>query len=62
MSKDFDCVEMKHRAQRKLRAEYESRREEFKSYADFLVAKSEESEWQRGFWEKVRVAKAKAAS
>ena len=46
-TKSFDCVEMKHKAQRKLRAEYESRKTEFSSYFEFLDAKASESTWQR---------------
>ena len=42
--KAFDCVEMKRRAQEKLRAEYEARKEEFDDYYDFLEAKANESE------------------
>ncbi len=34
--KVFDCVEMKRQAQAKLMQEYESRKEEFESYVDFL--------------------------
>ncbi len=34
--KVFDCVEMKGQAQAKLMQEYESRKEEFESYVDFL--------------------------
>ena len=34
--KFFDCVEMKSQAQAKLMREYESRKEEFESYVDFL--------------------------
>ena len=34
--KFFDCVEMKRQAQAKLMREYESRKEEFESYVDFL--------------------------
>jgi hypothetical protein len=34
--KVFDCVEMKRQAQVKLMQEYESRKEEFESYVDFL--------------------------
>ncbi len=55
-TKAFDCVEMKHKAQRKLRAEYESRRDQFASYFAFLEAKTTESEWQREFWAKIRPA------
>ncbi len=36
MNKSFDCVEMKHRAQRRLLEEYERRKGEFSSYADFI--------------------------
>jgi hypothetical protein len=46
---------MKHEAQRKLRAEYESRKHEFTSYLAFLDAKTAESDWQRTFWRKLRV-------
>ena len=44
-AKTFDCVEFKRQAQRKLRAEYEARKDEFDSYFDFLDAKAKESEW-----------------
>ncbi len=43
-TKTFDCVEWKRRAQEKLRAEYETRKDEFPSEIDFLKAKAEESE------------------
>ena len=42
-TKTFDCVEMKRRIQEGLRAEYESRRKEFPSYAmplRFFVVKA----------------------
>lgn len=55
-TESFDCVEMKHNAQRKLRVEYESRRDQFESYFAFLEAKTTESEWQREFWAKIRAA------
>lgn len=55
-AKSFDCVEMKHAAQRKLRAEYQSRKSEFASYFAFLDAKANESAWQREFWAKVKAA------
>jgi hypothetical protein len=53
----FDCVEMKHQAQRRLRQEYETRSGEFATYEDFLNAKATESDWQRAFWEKIRKAR-----
>ena len=55
-TKTFDCVEMKHKAQRKLRAEYESRKDEFDSYFAFLDAKGNESKWQREFWARIEAA------
>ena len=36
--KAFDCVESKARVQRDLMREYQSRRPEFTSYADFINA------------------------
>jgi len=57
-TKTFDCVEMKHKAQQKLRAEYISRKDEFDSYSAFLEAKSRESEWQRDLWAKIEAASA----
>lgn len=57
--KGFDCVEMKHKAQESLHAEYQARRDEFPSYFAFLEAKSHESSWQREFWAKVANARAR---
>ena len=51
--KAFDCVEMKRRAQEELSAEYERRRGEFASYAEFLAAKVEESPWARSAWKRL---------
>lgn len=36
MKKTFDCVEMKRQVQAKLMAEYEVRKNEFISYAEFI--------------------------
>ena len=52
-AKTFDCVQMKRQAQEKLLAEYESRRNEFDSYSQFIEAKSRSSAWQQDFWAKV---------
>jgi len=49
-NKTFDCVGMKHEAQKALLAEFESRRGEFASLDDFLRAKAEESEWVSTTW------------
>ena len=58
--KAFDCVEMKRKAQEKLRAEYEARKGEFSSFVEFLNAKAEASEL--GKMIRAKIAKAKAAA
>ncbi len=55
--KTFDCVEMKSRIQKELREEYEARKAEFSSYAEFINATADESDEIRAFRE--RIAKAK---
>jgi len=55
-NKRFDCVEMKQDIQIKLMQEYESRKTEFTSYADFINKTLDESEEIRAF--RQRVAKA----
>ena len=60
--KTFDCVEMKHRAQEKLRAEYEARRDEFASYSEFLEATINEHPWQRRLWERIAASTSDTAS
>ena len=60
--KAFDCVEMKNRIQKELMQEYEARKDEFSSYADFIVATARDSEEIRAFWERVAAAKARAGS
>ena len=49
----FDCVAMKDRIQRELMQEYESRKSEFTSYADFIVATAAESEEIRAWRERL---------
>lgn len=39
-TKAFDCVQMKRRAQSRLLAEYEQRKDEFASYAEFITSKA----------------------
>ena len=58
--KKFDCVQMKNRIQRDLRQEYEARKAQFASYADFLNATADESQEIRIFREKVAKARATA--
>jgi hypothetical protein len=58
--KIFDCVEMKHKAQQRLHAEYESRKGEFSSYFAFIEAKASEASRQREFWAKVAAARENA--
>ncbi len=48
----FDCVAAKRRAQEQLRREYESRKNEFESYAAFLTARVQEGEWTRKTWQR----------
>ena len=42
--KTFDCVEMKNRIQAERMAEYETRKNEFPSYVDFIDARVKDSE------------------
>ena len=46
-TKIFDCVEMKNRIQAQVLAEYEGRKDEFASFAEFLKARNEENAWVR---------------
>ena len=43
-AKTFDCVKMKNRIQAGLMAEFETRRNDFDSYADFIVASARDVE------------------
>ncbi len=58
-TKTFDGIEMKNRIQRELRQEYEARKAEFTSYAEFLNATADESEEIRAFREKLTKVKEK---
>ena len=49
-TKTFDCVDMKRKAQESLLAEFEARRGEFATLADFLQGKAAESEWVSLTW------------
>jgi hypothetical protein len=49
-AKTFDCVSMKNKAQEEIAAEWEARKDEFASYAEFLEATVKESEWGRQVW------------
>ena len=57
-SKTFDCVEFKRRAQERLMAEYEARKDEFSSEIEFLNAKADESEIAKAVRAKIAAAKA----
>jgi len=61
-SKTFDCVAMKGRIQGKLQAEFEARRHEFGSYAEFIVASVQEQDWCRQQWERIGGASRTPAS
>lgn len=51
-TKPFDCVEMKRAAQQALLCEFEARRAEFPTLAEFLEAKAKESNWVTAVWDK----------
>jgi hypothetical protein len=51
--KTFDCVEMKRQAQAKLMAEYEVRKNEFISYAEFIHKTAATDPKIRAFKEKI---------
>lgn len=53
-TKPFDSVEMKNRIQAEMMAEYESRKAEFQSFADFVVATAKDNDWCRKQLERVR--------
>ncbi len=58
--KTFDCVEWKDRAQEKLWAEYEARKDEFASEVEFLNWKADRSELAKAV--RAKIARAKAAA
>ena len=58
-NKRFDCVEMKRNIQIKLMQEYETRKTEFTSYAEFINQTLDESEEIRVF--RQRIAKAQSS-
>ncbi len=61
-AKTFDCVEMKRRIQTDLMAEYESSKDKFSSFADF-IHKTAASDFKiRAFQEKVSKAAQQAGS
>jgi len=60
--KTFDCVEMKNRIQAKLMAEYEARKGEFDSYADFITASVQEHPWCREQLERIARGPGRAKS
>jgi len=49
----IDGVKLKDEIQRKLQEEYEARKSEFSSYAEFIRAKAGESEYVRKLKEKM---------
>ena len=58
MKKDFDCVEMKRKAQHRLRKEYEANRDKYSSFAEFLNATADASPETRAFRRKTRARRA----
>ena len=51
-TKTFDCVESKRQSQEALQKEFEFRRREFASFADFLNAKMKESKKMSEIWQR----------
>jgi hypothetical protein len=51
--KAFDCIEHKRRVQKKLLQEYEARKDEFASCADFIYRTADESEEIRAWRERI---------
>lgn len=43
--KRFDCVKMKNEIQNRLWSEFESRRDEFATYSEFIQSQVKESDW-----------------
>ncbi len=59
--KTFDCIQLKRRIQKELLAEYEARKDEFASYAEFIVKTADESEQIRDWRERIAGAKTMSA-
>ena len=51
--KTFDCVEMKNRIQAQRLAEYRATESQSTSYIDFILARSEKSEWVKRMVQKI---------
>ncbi len=60
--KTFDCIRLKRRIQKELMDEYLARKDEFASFADFIVKTADESAQIRAWREKITGAKAAAKS
>ena len=58
--KKFDCVQMKNSIQAKMMEEYESRKGEFDSYADYIKTSVREHEWSRKQLERLKKTPAPA--
>ena len=52
--KKFDCVRMKNEIQAQRMAEYERMGDQVGSFADFVKARTEKSEWVREMLAKIR--------
>ncbi len=58
--KTLDCIQLKRRIQKELMDEYLARKDEFTSYADFIVKTADESEQIRAWRERIAGARAEA--
>jgi hypothetical protein len=52
--KEFDCIEMKSDIQAQMQSEYEKRKVEFNSFADYVNAQCDESAWAKSIVEKIK--------
>jgi lysozyme family protein len=53
-TKTFDCIEMKNRIQSERMTEFEADKNKYDSYADFIKARSEKSEWVQNMRKKIK--------
>jgi len=56
----FDCVAFKREAQQRLMKEFEARRDEFATYADFINAKAEEGTRSQAWLKKFAMNRTRA--
>lgn len=48
--KTFDCIEFKRRSQARLMEEYETQKDKYPSFRDFINAMTEQDSLAKAFW------------